>query len=61
MQTIADQIRICEVEAPPFQETKRAQMYADMFRDVGLKNVRIDAEGNVIGERPGDRASVRMS
>ena len=56
MQTIADQIRICEVEAPPFQEAKRAELYAAMFRDVGLKNVRIDAEGNVIGERPGASA-----
>jgi acetylornithine deacetylase/succinyl-diaminopimelate desuccinylase-like protein len=24
-----------------------------MLRDVGLKNIRIDAEGNVLGERPG--------
>ena len=55
-QTIADQIRICEVEAPPFQEAKRAQLYAEMFRELGLKNVRIDAEGNVIGERPGASA-----
>lgn len=53
MQTIGDQIRICEVAAPPFQEAKRAQLYAEMFREVGLRNVRIDAEGNVIGERPG--------
>ena len=53
MQIIADQIRICEVEAPPFLEGKRAQMYAEMLREVGLKNVRVDAEGNVIGERPG--------
>ena len=56
MQTITDQIRICEVEAPPFQEAKRAQLYAEMFREVGLKNVRIDTEGNVIGERPGANA-----
>ena len=28
MRTIDDQIRICEVEAPPFQEAKRAEMYA---------------------------------
>ena len=56
MQTIDDQIRICEVEAPPFQEAKRAELYATMFRDAGLKNVRIDAEGNVIGERPGASA-----
>ena len=56
MQTLADQIRICEVEAPPFQEAKRAQVYAEMLRAVGLKNVRIDVEGNVIGERPGAKA-----
>jgi acetylornithine deacetylase/succinyl-diaminopimelate desuccinylase-like protein len=56
MLTIADQIRICEVEAPPFEEAKRALLYAEMFREVGLKNVRIDAEGNVIGERPGGSA-----
>ena len=56
MRTLSDQIRICEVEAPPFQEAQRAQLYAQMFRDAGLKNVRIDAEGNVIGERPGASA-----
>jgi tripeptide aminopeptidase len=56
MQTLADQIRVCEVEAPPFQEAKRAQVYAEMLRAVGLKNVRIDVEGNVIGERPGANA-----
>lgn len=53
MQIIDDQIRICEVEAPPFQEAKRAQLYAQMLRDAGVRNVRIDAEGNVVGERPG--------
>lgn len=56
MRTIEDQIRICEVEAPPFQEAKRAEMYAALFRETGLKNVRIDPEGNVIGERPGANA-----
>ena len=52
-QTIEDQIRLCEVEAPPFKETKRAQLYAQMFKDVGLTNVRIDKEGNVLGEKRG--------
>ncbi|HEV3217418.1 MAG TPA: M20/M25/M40 family metallo-hydrolase [Vicinamibacterales bacterium] len=52
-QLIEDQIRLCEVEAPPFEEARRAQMYAQMLRDAGLKNVRIDAEGNVLAERPG--------
>ena len=56
LRTIDDQVKICEVEAPPFQEAKRAELYASMFRDAGLRNVRIDAEGNVIGERPGASA-----
>jgi tripeptide aminopeptidase len=51
--TIADQIRICEIPAPPFKEEKRAEAYKRMFQEIGLKNVRIDAEGNVLGERPG--------
>ncbi len=55
-QTIEDQVKLCEVEAPPFKETKRAQLYAQMFRDVGLQNVRIDKEGNVLGERRGTQA-----
>ena len=56
MRTIEDQIRICEVEAPPFQEAKRGELYAGLLRDAGLKNIRVDAEGNVIAERPGATA-----
>ena len=56
-QTIEDQIRLCEVEAPPFKETKRAEVYAQMFREAGLQNVRIDKEGNVLGDRPGRAAA----
>lgn len=52
-QTIEDQVRICEVEAPPFKESKRAEVLARMFRDAGLQNVRIDKVGNVLGDRPG--------
>ena len=52
-QTIEDQIRLCEVEAPPFKEAKRAQLYAQMFKEAGLTNVRIDKEGNVLGEKRG--------
>jgi acetylornithine deacetylase/succinyl-diaminopimelate desuccinylase-like protein len=54
--TIADQIRLCEIPAPPFKEEARARAYADAFRAVGLENVRIDAEGNVLGERRGRSA-----
>jgi acetylornithine deacetylase/succinyl-diaminopimelate desuccinylase-like protein len=51
--TLDDQARICEVAAPPFQEAKRAALYAQTFRELGLRAVRIDAVGNVLGERPG--------
>jgi tripeptide aminopeptidase len=51
--TLAEQVEICEVEAPPFKETKRAELYARKFRELGLQNVRIDKVGNVLGERPG--------
>src|SRR5690606_31856295 len=52
-ETIADQIRLCEIPAPPFKEEARARAYADAFRAAGLTNVRIDRVGNVLGERPG--------
>jgi len=59
-QTIEDQIRICEIEAPPFKESKRAEVYARMFREAGLQNVRIDKEGNVLGDRPGTQPRPRL-
>jgi len=52
-QTLEEQVRICEVEAPPFKEAKRAQLLSQLFKDIGLANVRIDMAGNVIGERAG--------
>ena len=58
--TIADQIRLCEVPAPPFMEAARARVFADDFRALGLQNVRIDAEGNVLGERPGRSAKPHL-
>ena len=59
-QTIEDQVRLCEVEAPPFKEAKRAQLYAEMFKDIGLTNVRIDKEGNVLGEKRGMQAKPHL-
>ena len=61
--TIEDQVRLCEIPAPPFKEVERARAYADTFRSAGLKNVRIDKQGNVLGERPGrmQRPHVVMS
>ena len=53
-QTIEEQISLCEIPAPPFKEAVRAEEYRRRMEALGLKNVRIDAEGNVIGERPGE-------
>src|ERR1041384_6818589 len=51
--TLAQQTAICEIPAPPFKEAARAAELKRRFDAQGLKNVRIDAEGNVFGERPG--------
>jgi acetylornithine deacetylase/succinyl-diaminopimelate desuccinylase-like protein len=53
-QTIEDQIAICQIEAPPFKEQRRAEDYRRRLEALGLRNVRIDAEGNVLAERPGE-------
>lgn len=52
-QTIEEQIRLSEIEAPPFAETARGEAVAARFRELGLRDVRTDKAGNVIGERPG--------
>ena len=59
-QTLADQTTICEIPAPPFKEEKRAAFLKQRFTDLGLKNVRIDKVGNVIGERPGSAARLTL-
>lgn len=46
-------IELTEIAAPPFNEATRAKAYADKFRALGLKDVTIDPEGNVLGLRPG--------
>ncbi len=55
-QTIADQVRFCEVPAPPFQEGARAQLLQAAFVQAGLENVRRDETGNVLAERRGTAA-----
>lgn len=59
-ETIAEQIRTCEIAAPPFKEGERAKYIRQRFEALGLKNVRIDAIGNVIGERPGSDPTARV-
>jgi acetylornithine deacetylase/succinyl-diaminopimelate desuccinylase-like protein len=50
---IDEQVRICEIAAPPFMEQVRGQELARLFTNLGLENVRVDKAGNVIGVRPG--------
>jgi tripeptide aminopeptidase len=50
---IDEQIRICEIAAPPFHEAARGKELERLFIQSGLENVRVDKAGNVIGVRPG--------
>jgi acetylornithine deacetylase/succinyl-diaminopimelate desuccinylase-like protein len=47
------QARLCEIPAPPYQETVRGQELKRLFQELGLRDVRVDAAGNVIGVRAG--------
>src|SRR5271169_4585849 len=53
---IQEQIRVCEIPAPPFHEEARGKEMQRLFQQLGLKDVRIDKAGNVIGVRPGAAA-----
>ena len=46
-------IELTEIPAPPFKEDARARRFAELMRDAGLSDVRIDEVGNAIGRRPG--------
>lgn len=56
-QTLATQIELSEIPAPPFGETRRGARLVELFRDCGLADVRTDDAGNVIADRPGGRAT----
>jgi tripeptide aminopeptidase len=51
--TTADQVRFCEIPAPPFKERARAVALQQAFRALGVANVRVDKAGNVLADRPG--------
>lgn len=53
---IEEQIRVCEIPAPPFHEEARGKELERLFKEAGLENVHIDKAGNVIGTRPGASA-----
>ena len=58
LDTITDeQIRICQIPAPPFAEQERAEYFLRRFSELGLTQVQIDQEGNCLGLRKGQRES----
>lgn len=59
--TLDQQVSICEIPAPPFKEERRGLEMKRRFEALGLKNVRIDSIGNVIGERPGTGRGPRVA
>ena len=55
-QTLDLQVHVCEIPAPPFKEEARGRELTRLFTALGLKDVRTDKAGNVIGVRPGKAA-----
>jgi len=58
--TLADQKALVVIPAPPFKEQARAENFRARLAALGLKNVRIDAEGNAIGVRPGSGGGPKL-
>ena len=52
-ETLAEQVRITEIPAPPFGEQARAEYYLEQMQQRGLTDAHIDEEGNVKGLRRG--------
>ncbi len=50
---VRELVALTEIPAPPFKEQARAKAYMEMLRQVGLTDVEMDAEGNVMGIRRG--------
>jgi tripeptide aminopeptidase len=50
---VRELITLTEIPAPPFKEKARAAAYLEMLRGLGLSDVEMDAEENVMGIRRG--------
>jgi len=51
--SIEDLRLLTEIEAPPFKEQARAEAFLARMKALGMRDARIDAEGNVIALRKG--------
>lgn len=56
----SEQIRICEIPAPPFREQERALYIKRRFSELGLTDVHIDQEGNCLGLSKGRSESALL-
>ena len=50
---VRELIELTEIPAPPFKETVRGKAYLQKLRELGLQDVEMDPEGNVMGVRKG--------
>jgi tripeptide aminopeptidase len=58
--TLSEQKAINVIPAPPFKEKVRGEFYAKRLKELGLADVHIDSEGNVIGLRRGSGHGPRL-
>jgi len=59
-QRIDEQIQITEIPAPPFEERERAEDFKQRFTALGLSDVYLDAEGNVVGLLKGSEEGPKL-
>ena len=57
--TMAEQIELTQIPAPPFMEDARGARFLEMMQDLGVDSAWIDAEGNAIALRRGTCAALR--
>ena len=57
---VRELVTLTEIPAPPFKEQARARAFMELLRGVGLADVEMDTEGNVMGVRRGSGADPGM-
>lgn len=57
---VQETLELVAIPAPPFNERRRAEELARRFREIGLEDVTIDAEGNVLGYLRGTGGSPKL-
>ncbi len=60
-QFVNELIELTEIPAPPFKEKVRALAYLEKLRKLGLSDVEMDAEGNVMGLRKGKNTAPMLA